>query len=87
MNAQFDEELVHLAQIGGVAVGVKKSGSGHRVPDIHSHNLVTSARGELENLHVFSVRKRTEQQQTGQLVSDRFIRGRVGREKGELGRH
>ena len=87
VDAQFDEELVHLAQIGGVAVRVEQSRSGQRVSNVNSHYLSAAASRQFQNLYVFSVRKWAQQQQADVLVGDELVRRRIRWEKGELGRH
>lgn len=39
VDAQLNEELVHLTQIGGIAVRVEKSRGGHRVSNVDGDYL------------------------------------------------
>ena len=43
-SAELDEEPVHLAEVGGVAVGVEHGGGGRRVAHVDAHDLVAAAR-------------------------------------------
>ena len=87
VDAQFDEELVHLAEIGGVAVGVEQRGGGHGVADVDGHDLRAPPRRELQDLHVLAVGERAQQQQPGPLVGHQLVRRRARREERELRRH
>ena len=62
VDAELDEELVHLAEIGGVAVGVEEGGGGQWVPNVHAHYLRAAARGDSQNFHVLAVREWAQQQ-------------------------
>lgn len=73
VDAQLDEELVHLAQIGGVAVRVEESGGGHGVPNVDGHNLRPPPRRKLQDLHVFPVRERAQQQQARPVVGYQLV--------------
>jgi hypothetical protein len=48
--AELDEEPVHLAEVGGVAVGVEHGGGGPRVAHVDPHDLVPAARAEAHHL-------------------------------------
>lgn len=87
VDAQFNEELVHLAQIGGVSVRVEQSRGGHGVPNVDGDYLGATASRQFENLDVFSVGEGAEKQETRQLILDQLIRRWIRREKGKLGRH
>lgn len=51
VGAELDEELVHLAEVGGVAVGVEEGGGGEGVADVEGDDVVAAAGGEAEHLH------------------------------------
>ncbi len=73
MDAQFNEELVHLTQIGGVSMRVEQSRGGHRVPNVDSDNLSASTSRQFKNFDVFTVRKGAEKQKTSELVLDKLV--------------
>jgi|UniRef100_A0A804NEY3 hypothetical protein len=53
--AELDEEAVHLAEVGGVAVGVEQRGGGPRVAHVHPHDLVPAAGPEAHHLRALLV--------------------------------
>lgn len=87
MDAQLDEELVHLTNIGGIAVGVKDGGLGVGMPNVDSDDLRAAAVGEAENLDVLAVRERVHEQQPRGLLLDEPVRRRTRREERQLRRH
>lgn len=87
VDAELDEELVHLAKIGGVAVRVENSGSCHGVANVHAHYLGAAARRKLQNFHVLAMRKRTQEQKPRQLVLHHLVRCWVRREERQLRSH
>lgn len=87
MDAQFDEELIHLTQIGGVAVGVEQGGGSHGVADIESHDLGSPASGKLQDFHVLAMGEGAEEEESGEVVGEELVGWRIGREEGEFSRH
>lgn len=70
MNAQLDEELVHLADISGIPMGIEESGGSHGVADVEGHDLGAAAGGKLENVDVLAVGKMVEEQEAGGIVGN-----------------
>lgn len=68
VDAQLDEELVHLPDVGGVTMRVQNGQRSHRVPDVDGRNLVAPPRGKPEDIDVLPVGKRVEEQQPGGAV-------------------
>jgi len=87
VDGEVDEEVIHLAKIGGVAVRVEKSGRGHGVANVHGEYLSSTARGKLENFDVLAVREGSEQQKTSYLVLHHLVRCWVGWEERQLSSH
>jgi len=87
VDGEVDEEVVHLTEIGGVAVRVEKSGRGHGVANVHGEYLSSTARGKLKNFDVLAVREGTEEQKTRYLVLHHLVRCWVGWEERQLRRH
>lgn len=73
MDAQFDEELIHLTQIGGVAMRVKQSRGGHRMANVDCDNLSAPASWQFENLDVFTVREGAEKQETSAFICNQLV--------------
>lgn len=46
VNTQFEEELVHLADISCITMRVQKSSSGHGIPDIDGGDLSATTSGQ-----------------------------------------
>ena len=55
VEGEVQEELVEVAQVGGVAVGVEHGGRGVRVAHIHRRQRVPPARAEAQHLDVLPV--------------------------------
>lgn len=55
VDAELNEELIHLTQIGGIAMGVKKGGGGHGIANVDGHDFCAAPRWELEQFHVLKV--------------------------------
>ena len=87
MDAKLDEKLVHLTNIGGVSMGIKKRRSSHRVADVNSDDLSAFASGKLPDIDIFAVGKRVQEKEASGLVFEELVRGWVGREEGEFGSH
>ena len=91
MDAELDEELVHLAEIGGVAVGVEEGGCGHGVADVEGDDLGATAGREPEHLHVLAVGEAAERDHPGLRLRHHLVRRRRRREESQLrchrGRH
>lgn len=87
MDAQFDEELIHLTQIGCVSMWIKQSWCSHRVSHVHSHDLCSSTCRQLRYLHVFAVRKRVHHEKSGHFVGYQPVRGWTRWEESELRRN
>ena len=87
VDAQFDEELVHLAEIGGVAVGVEQRGGGHGVADVDGHDLRAPPRRQPQNVDVLAVRERLQQHQPRGIIRNYLVRRGVRWEERELRRH
>ena len=87
MDAQFDEELIHLAQIGCVSMGIKQSRGSHRVSHVHSHDLCSSTCRQLRYLHVLAVRKRVHHKKSSHFVGYQPVRGWTRWEESELRRN
>jgi len=87
VDAQLYEELVHLTNIGGIAVGVKDGRLGGGMANVDGDDLRATAVGEAENLHVLAVRERVHEQQPRGLLLDQPIRRRIRREERQLRRH
>lgn len=87
MDAQFDEELIHLAQIGCVSMGIKQSRGSHRVSHVHSHDLCSSSCRQLRYLHVLAVRKRVHHKKSSHFVGYQPVRGWTRWEESELRRN
>lgn len=68
MNAQLDEELVHLADISRIPMGIEQRRGGHGVPHIEGHDLGAAARRKLQNVDVFAVGEVVEEQEAGGIV-------------------
>jgi hypothetical protein len=52
VGAELDEELVHLAEVGGVAVGVEQRELGPRLAHVHRDHLRAPLRPQPPRLHV-----------------------------------
>lgn len=70
MDAEFDEKLVHLANISGISMGVEEGGGGHRMPDVNGHGLCAAAGGQPENVDVLAVRKGVQEQKASCTFSN-----------------
>lgn len=87
MDAEFNEELIHLTNIGGISMGIKKRGSSHRVTDVNSDNLIAFTRRKLPDIDIFAVGKRVQEKKTSGLVCEEFVRGWIRREESEFSSH
>jgi hypothetical protein len=58
VNTELDEELIHLTDVGSISMRVEKGGDGHWVSDVHGHDFGASARGQPQNVDIFSMGKR-----------------------------
>lgn len=87
MDAELNEELVHLANIGGIPMGVEKRGGGHGVADVNSDDLGAAARGKLPDVDIFAVGKRVQEQKAGGFVFEELVGGGIRREEGEFCSH
>jgi hypothetical protein len=69
-DAEFDEKLVHLANISGISMRVEKGGGGHGEPNINSHDLSATACWKPENLRlkVLAVRERVKDQKASSFI-------------------
>lgn len=87
MDAELDEKLVHLADVGGVAVGVEKGRGRHGIANINGDDLGAAAGGELQNVNVFAVGERVKELKSSGIVCNYLVRRGVRREEGELRSH
>jgi len=84
---QLGEQLVHLTQIGGVAVGIEQGGGGGRVCNVDGNDGVPSFGTELQNVDVFPGGHPRHLQLPGDFIHPNAVRRRIGGEKRELRRH
>ena len=87
MDAELNEELIHLPQISSVPMRVQHRRRRHRVPHVDTNNLVTSPRPHLHYLHILPVREPTQRRQPRRRVRHQAVRRRIRREEGQLRRH
>lgn len=87
VDAELEEELVHLAEVGSVSVGVEERGARHGIPDVHGNDLSSSACGEAEHLHVLTVGEAAQPQHPRRGVRHHLIRRRRRRKEGQLRGH
>ena len=73
MDAELDEELIHLTQIGRITMRVKQSRRRHGMSHIHPHNLRSSTCRQLKYLHVLTVRKGRNEQELSEIVCDKLV--------------
>ena len=84
-EAQLDENLEHLAQIGRITVGVEKRGRRFWVLDVDGDDFVASPSPELQNVDAVPPGDlRYAQSAAAGLVSDHRVRRRTRWEEGEL---
>lgn len=84
---KLDKELVHLAQISGVAMRVQKCGTRHGVTHVNRHYLRPPPRRQPHNFHVFAVRKWAQKQQPSHFIVHQLVRRRIRWKESELRRH
>ena len=87
VEGEVQEELVEMAQVGGVAVGVEHGGRGVRVAHVHRRQRVPLARAEAQYLDVLPVGLAAERGDPGPGVLHQRVRRRRRREEGHLRRH
>ena len=87
VEGEVEEELVEVAQVGGVAVGVEQRGGGVRVADVHRRHGVPPPRPEAEHLDVLPVGLPRHGGHPGGRVVHQRVRRRRRREEGHLRRH
>lgn len=101
--AELDEDPVHLAEVGGVAVGEEDGEAGAGVPDVHGDDLRAPPRPHPPRLHAHAppharhhhppgchlTRRRILHRRRRWLVLlvGHAVRRRVGREERHLGGH
>lgn len=73
MNAQFDEELIHLAQISSVPMRIQQSRARHWVSNIHSDDLVPLSSWDLHDLDILSMGESTESEEAGEAVDGEIV--------------
>lgn len=100
-GAELDEELVHLPDVGGVAVGVEHGEPRLGAPHVHGDDLRAPPRPHPPRLHTFPPRdprqrhppRRRRRRRSSRprrwrlLLVGHAVRRRVGREKRELRGH
>lgn len=84
MNAQLDEQLVHLPDICRVSVRVQQRRVGHGVPHVHRHDFRAPPRRELQYVDVFAVREWVQQLQPRRLVGHQLVARRRRWKKRQL---
>jgi len=84
---QLGEQLVHLTQIGGVAVGIEEGGGGGRVCNVDGNDGVPSSGTELQNVDVFSGGHPRDLELPRDVIDPNTVGRRIWGEKRELGRH
>ena len=82
VEGEVQEELVEMAQVGGVAVGVEHGGRGVRVAHVHRRQRVPPARAEAQHLDVLPVGLPAERGDPGPGVLHQRVRRRRRREPG-----
>lgn len=87
METEFGEQLVHLTQIGGVAVRIEHGQRCRRVSNVHGHDAVSSPRAKLQYVDVFPGGHPRHLQLPRDVIQADTVRRRIGGEEGELGRH
>jgi hypothetical protein len=87
VEGKVDEELVEVAEVGGVTVGVEHGGGGVRMAHVHRCEGVSPPRAEAEHLDVLRVRVAAERCDPGRGVVHQRVRRRRRREEGHLRRH
>jgi hypothetical protein len=83
----MQEELVEVAQVRGVAVGIEHRGRGVRVAHVHRRQRVPFAGAEAQQLDVLPVRLAAERGDPRTGVLHQRVRRRRRREEGHLRRH
>lgn len=87
VDAELEEELVHLAEVGSVAVGVEERGVRHGIPDVQGNDLTASACGEAEHLHVLTVGEAAQPQHLRRGFRHHLVRRWRRRKEGQLSGH
>lgn len=87
METEFGEQLVHLTQIGGVAVRIEHGQRCRRVSNVHGHDAVSSPRAKLQYVDVFPSGHPRHLQLPRDVIRTHSVRRRIGGEESELGRH
>jgi hypothetical protein len=87
VEREVDEELVEVAEVSGVAVGVEHGGCGVRVSHVHRGQGVAPPRAEAQHLDVLPVRLAAERGDARRGVLRQRVRRRRRREEGHLRRH
>lgn len=87
MDAELDEEIEHLADVGGVPVRVEQRGGRPGVTQVHRHDLVAPPRWEAEDVHVVAPRRRDPRdgEPPALFVGDHSVGWRVRGKEGKLG--
>lgn len=87
MDTQINEELVHLADVCGIAVRVEERGGGHGVPHVHGGDLRAPPRLQTEDVDVLAVGEGGQEQEPGGMVRNHPIGRWVRWEEGEFRGH
>lgn len=86
MGSEFDEELVHLTKVSGIAMGIKKRKPSKRVFPERGDDLIPGLGFEQMNLHV-PIGGDAGEDEPAVILSANVVGGRVRREEGKLGSH
>lgn len=68
MDAEFDEKLVHLANISCISMRVKECRGGHGVPNIDGNDLSATTRWKPQKLDVFTARGIVQDQKASGII-------------------
>lgn len=68
MNAQFDEEVVHLPNISCISMRVQDGSRGHGVPNIDGGDLIAASRRQPQDVDVLAVGERVHEKKPSGVV-------------------
>lgn len=86
VSSELKEELKHLSQVGGVAMGVQDGEPREGVPPEGGHDLVPALGVQQVHIHV-PVSGQPREQHPPVAVGRHFVRRRVRRVEGQPRRH
>lgn len=87
VDAELDEELIHLTQISCVPMRVEEGWSGHGVSYVDGNDLRPSTGRKLQHFHIFPVWEVAQCIETRQLVCHYLVGRRIWWEKGKFCSH